>query len=281
MAITITRLRIADIDALVECFNHSFSDYIFPRSIDKELLKAKIDAESIKLSLSAGAWDDGKLVGFILHGFDVVDGEKIVYNAGTGVIPGMRGNKLSVKMYQYALPELHSRGMRKIRLEVIPENIPALRIYEQTSFKILRELHCFKGPVQINNADQKFRIEKLTSYNWELLESFWDWIPSWQNETTAVENLVYSNVSLGIYENDLLIGYLVYNPDSKRIQQFAISRKYRNRGAAKQLFAFIAKNYGEEMSVINVDATAKETISFLNAIGLSYFVRQYEMEMKL
>lgn len=277
----ITTLEDTSIDAIVDCFNEAFSDYIIPLQLRKEHLETKIASENVQFSLSVGIFKNEQLIGFMLHCIDITSGEKVLYNAGTGVIPTERGNNYTAKMYQFLLSKIPPNDINKIILEVIVENKPALKTYQNTGFTIVRELNCYKGVVELNETFSKFKIGHLSAYDWAVLKSFWDCEPSFQNGIMAVDNLFVTNISLGIFDDDLLIGYLIYNPGSKRIQQFAVSKSYRNKGVATQLFQYIAANYSAEMTVINVDGGSISTNKFLESMGLKYFIKQYEMEYKL
>lgn len=76
---------------ILEAFNKSFSDYFVPFKLTEEPLEKKMVTDKIDLKLSVGIFEDKKLIAFILHGFDVIDNQKIIYNRGTGVIPEKRG----------------------------------------------------------------------------------------------------------------------------------------------------------------------------------------------
>ena len=184
---------------LLETFNSSFSDYIIPSYLTKEQLEDKIQSDSIKLEFSVGAFENNQLIAFILHGYDIIDNLKTVYNAGTGVIPAKRGNKLTSKLYEYVLPILYKNNINKILLEVITTNETAIKIYKNIGFKIIREFNCFKGSLNLTNTNSEYEISKLEEYDWQKLNSFWDLKPSWQNSVTAVEKLKKSNISIGIY----------------------------------------------------------------------------------
>jgi len=266
---------------ILEVFKSSFSDYSIPFHLTLPQLKAKIVNDSVRPELSVGAIEDGKLIGFILHGYDTINGKITAYNAGTGIIPEKRGNGLTAKLYDHILPLLKAENTNSIRLEVLAENVPALKTYEKIGFKTVRNLDCYKGAVQIENQNKGYEIKELESFDWQDMKQFWDWEPSWQNSITAVENLRATNHAFGIFEGEQLLGYLIYNPLSKRIQQFATKKKHRRKGLAKQLFNYIASNFGNEMSIINVDDSSKETASFLESLGFEKFIVQHEMELKL
>ncbi|MEM7573124.1 MAG: GNAT family N-acetyltransferase [Bacteroidota bacterium] len=106
--------------------------------MNKEQLKAKIEIENIDLDISVGAFDNGKLVGFILHGFRRINGRNLVYNGGTGVLPEKRGNNLTIRMYNFILPFFHKLKIHSLQLEVISNNLYAINAYKKVGFSYLR-----------------------------------------------------------------------------------------------------------------------------------------------
>jgi len=77
--------------SILNAFNESFSDYFIPFKLTKEQLISKMTSDKIDLSISVGAFENGKLNAFILHGFDNIKNQKVGYNGGTGVVPDKRG----------------------------------------------------------------------------------------------------------------------------------------------------------------------------------------------
>ncbi|AZA53893.1 GNAT family N-acetyltransferase [Chryseobacterium sp. G0201] len=268
-------------EKLLEVFNLSFSDYVVPFCLTKEQLEDKIKSNSIKLEFSVGAFEDNQLIAFILHGYDIINNLKIVYNAGTGVIPAKRGNKLTVKLYEYILPILRKNDIDKLLLEVITTNEPAIKTYKNIGFKIIRELNCYKGSLNITHTNNDFEIRKLEVYDWQKLNSFWNLKPSWQNSVTAVEKLKNANISIGIYDEEKLLGYTIFNPKIKRIHQLSVDKNYRRKGVGGQLLKHISTNYGKNVSAINIDSTSEETLKFFKDIGMDIYIKQYEMELPL
>jgi ribosomal protein S18 acetylase RimI-like enzyme len=278
---TLRTLENISLEKLLEVFNLSFSDYIVPFYLTKEQLEDKIQSDNIKLEFSVGAFEDNQLIAFILHGYDNVDNLKIVYNAGTGVIPKKRGNKLTSKLYEYALTILQENDIDKVLLEVITTNETAIKTYKNTGFKIIRELNCFKGSLVVTKTINDFEIRELKEYDWQKLHSFWDLKPSWQNSITAVEKLKNSNISIGIYKSEILLGYTIFNPKIKRIHQLSVDKNYRKMGIGQQLLEYISTYFGDEISVTNIDSTSKEISKFMTDIGMKIFIKQYEMELTL
>ncbi|MBK7233430.1 MAG: GNAT family N-acetyltransferase [Saprospiraceae bacterium] len=111
------------------------------------------------------------------------------------------------------------------------------------------------------------------------MKSFWDFTPSWQNSTKVLEELRDTNKLFGAFMDDQLVGYSVYNPQSKRVQQFAVDHKCRGMKIGSSLFHHIGIEYEKNLSIINVDETSKSTNAFLTRIGLENFVEQLEMKL--
>ena len=274
----IQTLENTDISVILEAFNLSFSDYLVPLSNTKEQFEHKIIAENIQLTMSAGAFEGNSLVGFILHGCSESPGDKVIYNAGTGVIPTRRGSKITRQLYDFLLPLFYANDISRIQLEVITENHKALAIYKDIGFGVRRTLQCFKGVISIT-LPGAVEIRVLSSLDWPLLQSFWDFAPAWANSPMAIENCNTSIISIGAYKDTNLIGYVLFNPLTSRILQFAVTSACRRNDVGTALFNYIRLTYGAAISIINVDKNSSSTLSFLDAMGLVCYVEQYEISI--
>jgi ribosomal protein S18 acetylase RimI-like enzyme len=266
---------------ILKVFNDSFSDYFVPFKLTEEQLTSKMISDKIDLELSVGAFDNEKLIAFILHGFDIINNQKVAYNGGTGVIPEKRGSGLTKQMYFFILPLLAEKGINRIILEVIDKNIQAIKSYEKSGFKTKRELVCYKGDFNAIKINEEIKVKKLQKYQWELMESFWDIRPTWQNSNKVMNKLKHNNILLGAYVKNELVGYIIYNPVNKRIQQIATGKDFRKKGVASTLISELTKKYGNTFSVINVDKKSKSASKFFNSIGFENYLEQLEMELKI
>ncbi|WP_213277136.1 GNAT family N-acetyltransferase [Chryseobacterium indologenes] len=268
------------IDELLSVFNHSFSDYVVPFHLTKQVLVSKITAEKLDMDLSAGAFEDGKLVGFILQSEKVENGEKIIYNGGTGVIPESRGKGLVRKMYDFIIPVLKERNANTLLLEVIEGNQPAIRAYENLGFSIVRRLLCFNGSIKQGKENAEVSIKDLKDFQWEKLRSFWDIEPSWQGSVFVLEPMPENYITLGAYIEEKLVGYIVYGPASEKIYQFAVDKSFRNQGVGTMLFNAISKkNGGQTIALNNVDDSSENASKFLSErAGLNNWLSQFEMK---
>lgn len=280
MEIEIKTLGGIHLDELLSVFNASFSDYFVPLQLNLEQLKGKLISDKTNLDYSVGAFADNRLVGFILHGYDTIGSKKLLYNGGTGVIPNYKKRGLTKKMYAYILPILKSENINTLVLEVITGNIQAIKSYEQVGYKVTRKLICYKGSTDVI-GDTKIKIMEQTEYAWESLRKFWDFQPSWQNSTNVLDGLKHINQSHCVMIDNQVAAYIVYNPLSKRIQQFAVKPEYRRQKIASTLFAYLCKHYDRNLTIINVDESSKTTNEFLTRIGFKNYIEQMEMKLEL
>jgi ribosomal protein S18 acetylase RimI-like enzyme len=264
--------------SIAKTFNKAFSDYSIPISYTDENFENKIISEGIDLTYSPGAFVDGELVGFILHGLDKISGELKVFNAGTGVVPVHRGKRVVDKLYDYILPILAEKGYYQHQLEVLESNEKAEKIYEAKGFKRVRTVNAYKGIIIPKNYSG-FNIRKVTSLNWAEAESFWNVQPTWQNYTQCILRAPHLHKIIEAEINGNFAGYAVTDITSGRLKQFAVKPEFRRRGIGSALFSSAANEKGE-VSFINFDESDKGSIAFFELLGLKPLISLYEMEMQ-
>lgn len=271
-----------DTHDIVQVLNESFSDYIIPLQLTIEQLELKIAAENIQLDLSIGVLDQDKLVGFMLHALNTVDGKLTGYNAATGVIPSHRGQGLVGKMYELLLERLKPLQVEQLVLEVIEGNHSAIRAYEKMGYHIARKLVCFEGEAIEIDREYSVDIRELQAYNWPVFQEFWDIQPAWQNAILALEKSRARCRILGAYIEEALVGYLIFNPTSKRVLQVAVNPKDRRQGIATQLIQRMKKSTESTcVYAYNIDDSSLETAAFFHALNLKSDLAQFEMKRAL
>lgn len=267
-------------EALLGAINTAFADYIVPYQLNKEQLMAKIASENIQMEKSIGVFAEGNLIAFMMHGVREQNGNKVIYNAGTGVLPEYRGQGLVSKMYDYILPYLKECQVKKIVLEVIETNQSAIRAYEKNGFSVKRKLLCFAGKIQTNVMSNIASIQIIDNFSFDVFESFWDVRPSWQSDRPSMDTMQPN--AFGAFINDKLIGYVLFNPINKRLYQIAMAPSYRRKGIGTQLLARIQQQITEgKVQLNNVDEGAENLILFLKKNGLTNVINQLEMIKEL
>lgn len=275
MEITFASLDTIPVSKVVDVFNRSFAEYFVKIELTESSLREKLASENIKLEDSVGAYIGARLAGFILIG---IEGAKS-YNAGTGVLPEHRGNNLTVKMYDFLMPNLKLKGINSQILEVITLNSPAIRTYEKVGFRKVRTLACFRGNISPIKPKSDIEIQHLEHLDEIVAMQFWDSPPSWQNSLQASRQSTKPHKVLGAYIGQQLAGYIIYTTEG-RVKQFAVRKDFRRRGVGRALFANAISEIGnEELVITNIDCDYPGTSSFLERLGLTNFLEQFEMEM--
>ncbi|WP_300568894.1 GNAT family N-acetyltransferase [Flavobacterium sp.] len=275
----ITNLKNSSTSEILKAFNLSFSDYVIPLQLTEQQFQDKLLAEDIDLEWSFGAFEENKLVGLILHGFR----NNKLYNAGTGVIPEYRGNKITQKLYDFVLEKAKLENITTIQLEVITDNSIAIKTYQNIGFEIIRTLNCYKGTLNVEKMESPFEISELNASDFKVLNSLSNYQPTWQNSPETIENLHKINTIkiIGVLNEKEIIGHLIFNTTSKKIHLIGINENYDRTVIVNNLFKFISDNYFTDVLIINIDDSAENTISSFNAVGLNCFLKQYEMKMDI
>ena len=203
---------------------------------------------------------------------------KTVYNAGTGVVPAHRGKGLTEQLYKTVLPLLRREGMVHHQLEVIEQNAPAIRVYEKIGFKTVRTFSCFKGSV--NGAlDPELTISESATPDVEAYASWWNFAPSWQNDTPAIQRAPEVHRIVELRKGDEPVAYAAYMPATGRVKQYGVHPHHRQKGYGRQLFNYICSTMSQkEVNLINVDENDTASTDFFKAIGFQRFLGLWEMK---
>lgn len=265
---------------LCDAFNSAFSDYFIPLHLDAEKFKTMLQSDRYKPEFSAAAFLNEQPVAFILHGTEILNGVLTAYNCGTGVIPAQRGNKLTEQLYDFILPKLRDHHFKKSVLEVITENTKAIHVYNKIGFSISRLYNCYRGH-PTPKKHHYYKVESISTPDWQSFASFRDWNPSWQNSDKAVQTILDKLQVLGIREQEQVVAYMVFDPRRARVMQFAVHPGYRRKGYGSALFHYVHSTSQSEITCINIDAASASTVAFMEATGFSLLLRQHEMELEL
>ncbi len=141
--LTYGTLEETPMDQIHGAFMEAFSDYQVDVQASYESFVTSMTRNGFSGRLSIGAFDNGKLVGFILNGQRLWNGEPTIYDLGTGVIPQMRKRGITSQMLDQTKKVMQEEKVEQYLLEVIQTNENALRLYQRKGFQINRELKCY------------------------------------------------------------------------------------------------------------------------------------------
>ena len=115
----------------------------------------------------------GVLVGFVLNGVRVWDGEKTIYDLGTGVIPTFRRKGITENLLNLVKELCQKNNIGAYQLEVIQTNEGAVALYQKQGFQAKRALNCYSlegnlaEPLE-NTKLKLHRPQEIETEQWEL-----------------------------------------------------------------------------------------------------------------
>ncbi|MBD1398333.1 GNAT family N-acetyltransferase [Pontibacter sp. JH31] len=286
-AYTFSFLKEQNIPDLYDTFLAAFADYVVPIKMTREEFAIKFKREGVEPTFCAGVFHNHKLVGFILTGLGEWQGKPTAYNAGTGVLPAHRGNRLTQRLYEFLLPKLRESGIEQCLLEVIDQNQVAIKAYEAVGFETTRTLDCFRSPKQnlllTGEEPKDITIRKTMRPNWEAYAEFCDIGPSWQNTKHAFRKSPDKKVTLEAYfEENLLVGYVAFFPKTGSIAQLGVLQNYRNIGVATALLReVVGQTEAPALMATNIDTTCRIMLEFFERSHFNRILSQYEMLLRL
>ncbi|WP_313894639.1 GNAT family N-acetyltransferase [Psychrobacillus sp.] len=121
-------------------FNKGFEGYLLPMNLTFDTFVSRFGDEGLSAALSVVAFDDAIPIGFVLQGMREVNGQKVSWNGGTGIIPEYRGKKQGLPLMEEAEKLLKEHGVSIATLEALSENKAAISLYEKYGYKIEDDL---------------------------------------------------------------------------------------------------------------------------------------------
>ena len=273
----IITLQSISLSSLTSAFNRGFSDYAIKFQFTDEDFQKKIISENIIQEYSVGAFEHGELIAFILHGLEDIDGQKRVFNAGTGVAPKYRGQRIVEKLYNYILPVLKNKGYRHHQLEVLDGNDKAEKIYAKVGFLRSRHVISFSGTVA-QYSDTNIEIKEVRSLDWTVVKTFCNVEPTWQNSFSAIQRTIDHYTIVEAYYKNEFAGFAIYDPKTGRLRQFGVKKECRSKGIGKSLFAYAGGKIGQ-VSFTNYDMSDYNSIAFFTSLGLKSGNELIEMRL--
>jgi ribosomal protein S18 acetylase RimI-like enzyme len=274
-----------DLKTIHRTFISGFADYIIKFELTERQFQNHITLNAVDLSRSAGCFVNGRPIGLSLNGFGQWDGKSTVYDAGTTVLPEFRRRGASRAMFEWMIPIFEQEGFEQILLEVITNNSPALRLYEQLGFRPTRELLLLEADASIRldpDLPRDIEIREIHRHENIPYATFWDGSPSWQNTVEAVERSVQMKRLFGAFVDGTCVGYIVFSAGMGRLAQLAVHRDHRRHGIGTRLLQEMQKDAPDQrMQVINLDESMTESVVFFQNRGFKKILGQFEMVREL
>ncbi|MCM2351306.1 MAG: hypothetical protein NDI69_14890 [Bacteriovoracaceae bacterium] len=264
----IRSLNTIKLEVLYQTFQEAFEHYDPPIHFHQEsdLLRWKI--AGVDLEISYGAFDQDKLVAFVLH----ASYGQLLYNFATGVIPSYRGQHLIEKIYS-GIREEHRLPL-KVSLEVNQNNERALHLYKTLGFQMERSLMALKGRLKLPPLKKEVSYQVQNLIFTEDMRQISLYRSGVECSCEALlKHPEFHECHFLIKEGEL-VAYAIYTP---------LLNLIRGIGAQAPIFDHLdlllleMKMNGEDLRIMNIDSSSKELISYLKHRGQEIFISQYEM----
>jgi ribosomal protein S18 acetylase RimI-like enzyme len=293
MELEIKSLTHTGFETLAGAFGAAFGEYEVQITPDE--LRTMLRRRGFDPALSFAAFDDaGRIAGFTLNGIGTFGGGNAhcgvptAYDTGTGTLREYRGRGLATQIFEASLPHLRTAGVGQYLLEVLQHNTAAVSVYRKLGFEVSREFNYYRaemGDVRLGNPRGNACTirETETAALRETASEFWDFTPSWQNSFEAVERSPEDFTTLGAYDGDRLVGYVIFEPGAGDITQIAVSKIHRRQGIGSALLGeMLRQNRASGVKCINTEIGRDEALAtFLQAQSIALAGKQFEMIKRL
>ena len=251
-------------ESIFEAFAEGFSDYVVPLQPSIDALREMLTRRGFVPSVSVGAFEGSRLVGFVLN---CLDGNR-AYNSGTATLPTHRRRGLSRELMLASFELL--RG-KTYMLEVLEQNPGAIALYESVGFTRTRRLQVWAFSPQ-----SPTRITELANADLDEIRSWCDVAPSWQNDVPAIRRARDSYVVLGTTD-----AAAVVFPRTGDLPLLAVRPSARLGGLGRQLLAAAGTRANKALRIMNVDDGDEGIAAFLKRCEATRGPAQFEMTLQL
>ena len=273
------------LDVLFDAFQQAFADY--EMQLDKSELLTMLKRRGFNPKLSFAAFEGDEIVSFTCNGIGNYYGTPMAYDTGTGTLKDYRSIGLATLVFEYFIPYLKEAGIKEYLLEVLQHNTGAISVYNKLGFEVVREFYYFcPKNEQINReikvSDLAYTIQPININEYDFIDDFWDFRPSWQNSIESINRKLENFICLGVFNDDSLIGYGVFDPTSGDITQIAVKEQFRRRGVGSLLFQnMLELNKHSSIKILNTEINCDSINAFLKSKNIEPTGKQFEMIKKI
>lgn len=268
-----------------EAFHLAFKNYPVRFQLSEEQFYSRfVEKLHIDYSYSFGAFDRERLVGFIFVAISPYQGVLTCYNGGTGVVPEYQGKGLSREIYKEISAGLRAMGVKRHLLEVITENERAIAAYHKYGFEITRLFHCYqlRGALREVQLSEDIIIRKAVVIQFPAYVEFQDIEASFIDSNNHLLHHLGKEVTLEAYDQNKLVGYLIFQPEFGRISQMGVDPAHRRRGIGTALLEkAMQMSIQKNLTILNIEEKEEGIAGFFLANGFSRMLSQYEMVRNL
>jgi ribosomal protein S18 acetylase RimI-like enzyme len=250
-----------DDDELAELFTAGYEGYLFPFVVDAPAVRFMTDVYDLDRRASRVAVRDGQRVGLANLGLRGTD----AWIGGVGVVPPERRRGTGRALMLALHDEARSRGVERVWLEVIVENVGALRLYQDLGYEHVRDVEVWSLAGAEGDAAE---VDAAEAHAW--VRTHRTEREPWQRDDASLASLTETR---GVLVDGAAA---VVRVTGTRVAILQIE------GSAEPLRRLLegARSLGETVSTLNLPVGHPAAVA-LKQLGGRVDVRQLEMSLAL
>ncbi|TQR17349.1 GNAT family N-acetyltransferase [Psychrobacillus vulpis] len=260
-----------------ELFTSGFEGYFIPMKMPMDTFIARFGNDNLSAALSVVMFDEDKPIGFVLQGIREVNGEKIAWNGGTGIVPEYRGKKLGTILMEKALELLKQQQVDIATLEALSINEPAIRLYEKIGYKVIDTLHFLEAEGLLSFDEQlasEFELKRIPALQAINANIFPSLVP-WQVDPSIAPR-TGGEVIIAMKDSEVLAACLVrtkqqFGNDAEGVTLFQAFTNNEHTDGMRALQAVLQEglhfNHSIKRTTYNFEDKMKNVIPFLKSNG--------------
>lgn len=260
-----------------ELFIRGFEGYFIPMKMSLDAFVARIGNEGLSLELSVVMFEGDSPIGFVLQGLRDVDGQKVAWNGGTGIIPEYRGKQYGTILMEKALDMLKKQNVSVATLEAISINEPAIKLYEKVGYEVIDTLHFWESEGVLSfdeNIANEFNMNRIPALQAVNAGIFPTLVP-WQVDPSITPK-VGGEAVIAMKNNKILAACLVrtkqqFGLEAEGVTLFQAITNSDNEEGDRALHAVLQEGLYFQRSLkrttYNLVDNEQKTLSFLQSKG--------------
>lgn len=265
--------------ALAEIMTACFEGYVVPQAINGEMFNSRFRRESLDLRASRVFMESERPVALIL----VARRGWTARIAAMGIVPAHRAQGLGRVALGAVIGDLRRLGDRRLLLEVIATNEPAIRLYRSLGFATRRRLIGYRRPADAeapSTVADLFEVDPLSVTRMVAQEGTADLPWFLASETLAAAAAPARGLSLA--GEAFAIVEPAPQPTTLALRTLVVNRNARGRGLGRAMIRALAAAHPGQDLLISANFPEELVPGFMARMGFERTpIGQFEMSLDL
>jgi len=260
---------------LAEIMTACFEGYVVPQAIDGEMFNARFRRETLDLRASRVLTDGDRPVALVL----VARRGWTARIAAMGIVPSHRARGLGRLALGEVIEDLRRLGDRRLLLEVIDTNEPAVRLYRSLGFESRRRLVGYRRPAAAGSSSAMADLVEIDplSIARELAGEGPADLP-WFLAPETLAAIAAPARALSLEGMAFAIVEPAPQPASLALRTLFVNRHARGRGLGRAMISALAAAHPQQDLLITANVPEELAPGFMTRMGFERTpISQFEM----